>query len=63
MSGQSGKTILADVMYGYGTITLCTKHGGMILPCDRGLLKHYADREIVSMWVNCIDRHAYIQIR
>ena len=57
------KTVLADVMYAYGTIILYTKHGGMVLPCDRGLLKHYADREIVSMWVNPVDCHAYIQIR
>lgn len=60
---MNAETSLADVMHGYGTITLYTKHGGMVLPRDRELLKHYADREIVFMWVNRIDRHAYIQIR
>ena len=57
------KKILADVMYQYGTITLYSGNGGIICPWERNLLKHYTNREIVSMWVNPVDCHAYIHIR
>lgn len=63
MGEQSRKSILSDVMYKYGTTTVYSGNGGVICSWDRDLLKHYAGREIVFMWVNCIDCHAYIQIR
>lgn len=57
------KKLLSDAMYQYGTITVYSGNGGIICPWDRELLKYYADREIVSIWVNPVDRHAYIQIK
>lgn len=57
------KKMLSDVMYQYGQITLYSGNGGIICPWERDLLKYYANREIVSMWVNCIDCHAFIHIR
>lgn len=57
------KKILSDVMYKYATITLYSGHGGIICPWERHLLKYYADREIVSIWVNPVDCHAFIHIR
>ena len=54
---------LSDFMYKYGTITVYSEHGGMIHTWERDLLKHYKDRKVVSVWVNPIDRHAFIQIR
>ena len=57
------KKMLSDVMSKYGQITLYSENGGIICSWERDLLKYYANREIVSMWVNCIDRHAFIHIR
>ena len=63
MGEQSRKSILSDVMYKYGTITVYSGNGGIICPWDRDLLKYYVNREIVSMWVKPVDRHAFIHIR
>lgn len=60
---QLKKKILADVMYLHGEITVYSGNGGIICPWEREFLKYYADREIVSMWVNPVDCHAYIQIK
>lgn len=60
---QPRKKILSDVMYKYGTITLYSGNGGIICPWDRNLLKYYTNREIVSIGVNPVDRHAFIHIR
>lgn len=60
---QLKKKILSDIMYQYGEITIFSGNGGIICPWDRNLLKHYANREIVFMWVNPVDCHAYVQIR
>lgn len=57
------KEILSDVMYKYGEITLYSGNGGIICPWERELLKYYTDREIVSMWVNPVDCHAFIHIK
>lgn len=57
------KKVLLDVMYQYASITIYSMNGGIICPWDRCLLKHYADREIVFIWVNPVDRHAFIHIR
>lgn len=57
------KKFLSDVMYQYGTITVYSGNGGIICPWERELLKYYADCEIVFIWVNPINCHAYIQIK
>lgn len=57
------KKILSDVIYKYGEITVYSGNGSIICPWERELLKHYADREIVFMWVNPVDCHAFIHIR
>lgn len=60
---QIKEKILSDVMYAYGHITVYSGNGGIIFPWDRDLLKHYANRRIVFMWVNPVNCDAYIQIR
>lgn len=60
---QPRKKILSDVMYKYGTITLYSGNGGIICLWDRNLLKYYTNREIASIGVNPVDRHAFIHIR
>ena len=55
--------ILSDFMYNYGRITVYSGHGGMIHTWERDLLKYYKDRKVVFVWVNPIDRHAFIQIK
>lgn len=57
------KKVLSDVMYQYASITIYSMNGGIICPWERELLKYYTDREIVSIWVNPVDYHAYIQIK
>lgn len=57
-----GKT-LSDVMPKYAAITVYSGHGGIISPWERNLLKHYQSRQIVNIWVNPIDCHAYIKIK
>lgn len=57
------KKILSDVMYQYASITIYSGNGGIICSWERELLKYYADREIVSMWVNPVDCHAFIHIK
>lgn len=57
------KKILSDVMYQYASITIYSGNGSIICSWERELLKYYADREIVSIWVNPVDRHAFIHIR
>lgn len=57
------KKILSEVMYKYGEITLYSGNGGIICPWEKELLKYYADCEIVFIWVNPVDCHAFIHVR
>lgn len=63
MSKQLVRKTLSDVMPKYATITVYSGHGGIISPWERELLKHYQSRQIVNLWVNPIDCHAYIKIK
>ena len=62
MSKQLVRKTLSDVMQ-YATITIYSGNGGIIFPWERELLKHYQSRQIVNIWVNPIDCHAYIKIK
>ena len=63
MSKQLVRKTLSDVMPKYATITIYSGHGGIISPCEREFLKHYQSRQVVSIWVNPVDCHAYIKIQ
>ncbi|MCM1218799.1 MAG: hypothetical protein NC548_30310 [Lachnospiraceae bacterium] len=54
--------LLKDIMYKYSTITAYSGNGGTIYPWDRKLLRHYAERPVLDIWVNPVDIHAYIKI-
>lgn len=62
MSKQLVRKTLSDVMQ-YAAITVYSGNGGIISPWERELLKHYQSRQIVNIWVNPIDCHAYIKIK
>lgn len=63
MAECTEKKTVSDFMYKYGTITIYSEHGGMVCPWDRDLLKYYKNREVVFVWINPVDCHAYLQIR
>lgn len=54
--------LLKDIMYKYGTITVYSGNGGVVSPWDRELLRHYAGRPVLNIWVDPVDIHAYIKI-
>lgn len=57
------KKFLSDIMRKYAQITVYSGNGGIICPWERELLRYYSNREIVYMWVNPVDCHAYIHIK
>lgn len=63
MGKQLERKTLLDVMPKYATITIYSGHGGIISPWERESLKYYQSRQIVNIWVNPIDCHAYIKIK
>lgn len=62
MDKNSREKTLSDVMQ-YATITVYSGHGGIISPWEREFLKHYQSRQVVNLWVNPVDCHAYIKIK
>lgn len=63
MERQPTKNILSDAMAKYGTITAYSGCGGTIYPWEREQLKHYRNCQIVSLWIDPVDCHAYIKIK
>ncbi len=63
MSKQLERKSLSDVMSKYATITVHSGYGGIISPWERELLKYYQSRQIVNIWINPVDCHAYIKIQ
>lgn len=63
MDRQPDKMVLADLMYRYGTITISSGHGGRVCSHERDLLRHYRNREVMNLWVDPVDCHAYVTIR
>ena len=63
MDRQPEKMILADLIRRYGTITVSSGHGGRVYSYERDLLKHYRNREVINLWVDPVDCHAYVTIK
>lgn len=63
MERQLTKNILSNAMAKYGTITAYSDHGGIIFPWEREQLKHYRNRQIIHIWIDPVNCHAYIKIK
>lgn len=63
MDRQPDKMVLADLMSRYGAITVSSGHGGRVYSYERDLLRHYRNREVIHLWVDPVDCHAYATIR
>lgn len=63
MDRQPDKTILSDLLSKYGTITVSSEHGGRVHSYERDLLKHYKNREVIYLWIDPVDCHAYVTIK